>query len=43
MYSRVTKETLYFLHVLIKGDIKIRNKQFREAVNTEEKFTTQKI
>ena len=38
MYFRMTKEEFYFLHDLIKGDIKTRNTQFREAISTEEKL-----
>jgi len=34
----MTKEKFYFLHDLIKGDIKTRNTQFREAISTEGKF-----
>jgi len=38
MYFRMTKEEFYFLRDLIKGDIKTRNTQFREAISTEEKL-----
>ena len=39
MYFRMTKEEFYFLHDLIKGDMKTRNTQFREAISTKEKLT----
>jgi hypothetical protein len=38
MYFRMTREEFNFLHDLIKGDIKTRNTQFREAISTEEKL-----
>jgi hypothetical protein len=38
MYFRMTKEEFNFLHYLIRGDIKPRNMQFREAISTEEKL-----
>ena len=37
MYFRI-KKNLIFLHYLIRGDIKTRNTQFREAISTEEKL-----
>ena len=38
MYFRMTKKEFYFSLDLIKGDIKTRNTQFREAISTEEKL-----
>jgi hypothetical protein len=38
MYFRMTKVEFNFLHDLIRGDIKTRNTQFREAISTEEKL-----
>jgi hypothetical protein len=38
MYFRVKKEEFNVLYDLIRGDIKTRNTQFREAVSTEEKL-----
>ena len=38
MYFRKTKEEFNFLHDLIRGDIKTRITQFREAISTEEKL-----
>jgi len=38
MYFRITKEEFYFLHDLVRGDIKIRNTQFRETISMEEKM-----
>jgi hypothetical protein len=35
MYFRMTKEEFNFLHDLIRGHIKTRNTQFREAISTE--------
>jgi len=37
-YFRMTKDEFNFLHDLIRGDIKTRNTQFREAITTEEKL-----
>jgi hypothetical protein len=42
MYFRMTKEEFNFLHDLIRGDIKTRNTQFREAISTEEKQVSYK-
>ena len=38
MYLRMTKEEFNVLHDLIRGDIKTRNTQFREAISMEEKL-----
>jgi hypothetical protein len=34
-YFRMTKEEFNFSHDLIRGNIKTRNTQFREAISTE--------
>ena len=38
MYFRMTKGEFSFLHDLIRGDIKTRIMQLREAISTEEKL-----
>ena len=38
MYFTMSKEEFNFLHDLIRGDIKTRNMQFREAISTEKKL-----
>jgi len=37
-YFRMSKVEFNFVYDLIKGDIKTRNTQFREAISTEEKL-----